>query len=432
MKKAIYILIVVVLIAALIPHPIAHASGSTYTLTDGQIFDMVAEGVESGDRIIVPDNVMATIVGDIHTTYHDVAIQCGHLAELTIYNINITNTTTDYPIHFIGLNGALHVQGNNNIQNDDIAIYACYNLIIAGFGSLYAHSVHTTAIGKDNDGLEFGDRSIAILENAKVSAIGADYGILAISSSTPFVGSVLIDSLLYASGGIHDVIGQLSINGGVVLAHDTATHGGMPQEITITEDGQPVPKGTKLELHSDGIFLLDIITQSSLGKIYGKMPLGDHYIEKSIKKTDVFEQELSIQRNLESALVADQKIQVKGTILNEADSPYERMDIALRSDPKYDQTDTAGEFAFTDVPLHDHNIFLTTPTNLWVPLCLHFKRGDTFSFDFTGLNDLVITLPPNVISVDITMIAMSSGLIDVTDVSAYAPSDNPDTGESIH
>ena len=423
MRHKYCILFIVVMIVASIFHPVAYtSSGSTHTLTNGQIFDMAAEGVREGDTIIVESHAMVQIHGDASTTYRNVYIICHEGSSIELHHVNIANDTGDSPLR-LELTAletyTMELYGNNRLTHTTASgVVALSDLTIQGTGSLYVESWEAAIYASNN---------ITIESPAQVYAIGPSEGITC-------EGNIILKGRLYCSSGPM----KYDLRCSRLIMHDDSylicaygrTLGRIDSYVAtfhcFIEDGEYVPENTKIYMYAGNQFVMEAYVNLVLGlSIHIGSPMEEliHYTKDDSKKRTQASHILeSGNRVFESApCPSSHPIDLHGTVMN-GGTPEEGMELTLRSEPRYATTDTAGEFCFRDVNLYDHNLFISD--HIFV---LHFIMGDTFSW--TQADDTItITLTDDIQSIDITCDTSGAEPI-ILDITAFTPSDNPDTGD---
>ncbi len=128
--------------------------------------------------------------------------------------------------------------------------------------------------------------------------------------------------------------------------------------------------------------------------------------------------------------IPDGNVDLMGTLLDDEGNPLANMTITLHSTPVTTTTDSAGEFVFHDITLENHELIIVDGGGTELKrFNLTFSDSSAFSYSIDG-NNVDILMPDNTINLEVTLNVNDEGVVSISNISHYAPADNPKTGDS--
>ena len=212
MKKKIIPLILTLLLILCISPEISLAADNTISADDSS-YNLATHGHTNGDTITIAAGCEVTLVGNSATTYTNFKIVCGEGVTLTLSNVNINNSATDYscPLSFMGSGNTLKMASGTTSTltsggfEPGVRVETDTELTIEGPGTLSATGSKASAGIGGGSGQNCGS---IVITGGTINATGTSP--TSASSGAGIGGGVL------SSGG-----GSVTISGGTVNAVST-------------------------------------------------------------------------------------------------------------------------------------------------------------------------------------------------------------------
>ncbi len=391
--------------------------------------DITAETGNSNSHPCIGGEFSDIIIydGTIHAKSRDVCYAPGigsKAGSITIYDGNITAE---------GTKGA-GIGGFTMMTSSPITIYG---------GNIVASSDSGAGIG----GSELGSAGVIDIHDGIIQATSEQAAGIGGGLNCGFQNIHILGGTINTNGGFVD-IGHCGSGSGSMRIENTAyvflahgTHSFVSnldnnyRPLRLTDDGVPLSQDTVVTLHNPDFYVMNTTVHRDDGMLYAFLPFGDFNFTKDdgSKVTENFgiggyALDILDLTFTDRPCPSTHQIIVQGTILNNEDEPYEDLDVTMCSTPRYDKNDAAGEFAFHDINLYDHSLFINHNGMPLDKFILTFTLGDSLSWTLDG-HTLRITVTSDTSLVDITLKSQTEGGIDVVDVIGFSASQNPDTGD---